>query len=105
MKVAINGCHSQFRLSEKALRFYSVRKVGEDVVEVLRNGLARINGLNTYTDEFRSDPILIEVIEELGEEANGVGASIIIKEIPDDAEWEIEEYDGKESLRKPVFYY
>lgn len=105
MKVAINDCYGGFRLSEKALRLYSVHKFGEDVVEALRNGLARINGLNTYTDEFRSDPVLIEVIEELGEEANGAGASIIIKEIPDDAEWEIEEYDGKEYLRKPVFYY
>jgi len=39
---------------------------------------------------------LIAVIEELGEEANGRCAEIAIVEIPDDVEWEVDEYDGKE---------
>lgn len=44
----------------------------------------------------RDDPILIQVVEELGEEANGIAAELKIVEIPDDVEWVIEEYDGKE---------
>ena len=44
----------------------------------------------------RNDPVLIEVIEELGEEANGNHASIEIVNIPDDVKWEIQEYDGQE---------
>ena len=44
----------------------------------------------------RDDPILIQVVEELGETANGRCASLKIIEIPDDVEWTIGEYDGQE---------
>lgn len=45
----------------------------------------------------REDPLLIQVIEELKEEANGgVAAKIKIVEIPDDIEYEINKYDGYE---------
>jgi len=47
-------------------------------------------------DMERDDPILIQVVEELGETANGRCASLKIIEIPDDVEWDIEEYDGQE---------
>lgn len=46
--------------------------------------------------EFRTDPDLIKIIEELGEDANGSCAELKIVEIPDDVEWQIEEYDGME---------
>ena len=44
----------------------------------------------------RNDPLLVQVVEELGNEANGSFASLHIVEIPDEVEWEIEEYDGME---------
>lgn len=44
----------------------------------------------------RDDPVLIQVVEELGPKANGKHASLKIVEIPDDVEWQIEEYDGSE---------
>jgi hypothetical protein len=44
----------------------------------------------------RDDPILIQVIEELGEFADGRHAELKIVEIPDDVEWQIDEYDGVE---------
>lgn len=44
----------------------------------------------------RDDPILIQVIEELGELADGRHARLKIVEIPDDVEWQIDEYDGNE---------
>ena len=45
----------------------------------------------------RTDADLIEVIETLGEEkASGKFSKIKIIEIPDDADYEIEEYDGNE---------
>jgi hypothetical protein len=44
----------------------------------------------------RADPVLVQVVEELGEEAAGRFASLKIVEIPDDVDWEIEEYDGDE---------
>jgi hypothetical protein len=39
---------------------------------------------------------LIQVVEELGDGANGYFAKLKIVEIPDDVLWQIEEYDGKE---------
>ncbi len=44
----------------------------------------------------RNDQKLIQVIKEFGTKANGNFAQLDIVEIPDDVDWEIEEYDGKE---------
>jgi hypothetical protein len=44
----------------------------------------------------RDDLILIQVVEELGKMASGDHSSLEIVEIPDDVNWEIEEYDGNE---------
>jgi len=44
----------------------------------------------------RDDPVLIQVVEELGKEADGFCASLKIVEIPDDIEWTISDYDGAE---------
>ena len=46
----------------------------------------------------RDDAWLVRVVEELGEEANGRYAHLKVVEIPDDVEWEIEEYDGMEHI-------
>ncbi len=46
----------------------------------------------------RSDRILIQVIEELGSEANGRCADLKIVEIPEGIEYTIEEYDGMEHI-------
>lgn len=44
----------------------------------------------------RTDADLIRVIKKLRERANTMVSSLEIIEIPDDVEWEIEEYDGNE---------
>jgi len=44
----------------------------------------------------RADPDLIRVIGELGDKASGRAAQLKVIEIPDNVEWEIEEYDGIE---------
>jgi len=54
-----------------------------------------------YGDIERTDPILIDVIEELGEEkASGDLAELKIVEIPDGIEYEIDDYDGIESIHE-----
>lgn len=44
----------------------------------------------------RNDPILIQVVEELGDKANDRYSELKIVEIPDDVKWQIDEYDGAE---------
>ena len=48
----------------------------------------------------RTHPDLIKVIEKLGDKANGTHSKLIIVEIPDDVEYEIEDYDGIESVHE-----
>ncbi len=52
----------------------------------------------TDRDIKRDDKILIQVITELGKEANGNHAELTIVDIPDDVDWTIEEYDGAEHI-------
>ena len=47
-------------------------------------------------DLVRDDPVLIQVVRELGTQANAPVAKLKIVEIPASVEWQIEEYDGKE---------
>lgn len=46
----------------------------------------------------RDHPEVIRVVEELGERADGACAKLAIAEIPDDAQWHIDEYDGNEHV-------
>lgn len=47
-------------------------------------------------DVERNDRVLIRVVEELGKEADSRYSELKIVEIPDDVEWQIDEYDGME---------
>jgi len=52
-------------------------------------------------DEYRADPKLIAAIEKIGlEESSGKYADIGIVEIPDDVKWEIDDYDGIETIHE-----
>ena len=48
--------------------------------------------------ENRTDPLLIRVIEELGDMANGRCAKLKVVEIPDGTDYIIDEYDGNEHI-------
>lgn len=101
MKVVVNRCYGGFGLSDEAYEKYlnykgikyiksSKKTFGESQYKV-ENG----EYLSYYNIE-RNDPYLVKVVEELGEKANGAYARLEVVEIPDDIEWEIEEYDGNE---------
>lgn len=51
-------------------------------------------------DVKRTDPILVQVVEELGEEANGEHAKLQVVSIPGNVKWEISEYDGLEHIQE-----
>ena len=74
--------------------YYTTKPIGED---------GKIHE-DTYfaTHDFnRDDPDLISVIAEMGSKAaSGMCANLKIVEIPDDIEWEIDEYDGMESIHE-----
>lgn len=46
----------------------------------------------------RDDAALVQVVEELGDAANGKHAVLTVVEIPDDVNWYIDEYDGSEHV-------
>jgi hypothetical protein len=52
----------------------------------------------------RTDPILIHVVEELGDEAGGRFAKLLIEELPEGTEYRIDEYDGFESVETKESY-
>ena len=85
MKVVYNACFGGFRLSDKAIKEYKRRSKTSDV-EIWRIA--------------RHDPILISIVEELGEEANGDYSDLKVKYIEGN-KYRINEYDGNESVDTP----
>lgn len=82
-KVVINRCFGGFGLSEDAMSLYKQHK--------------GINDVELYDWEIaRDDPILVQVVEELGPKAEGGFSELMIVDIPNDVEWQVEEYDGRE---------
>lgn len=81
MKIVISKSYGGFYLSKKALEF-------------LGNNWYKGNFLESL--EWRANPKLVECVETLGKEANGYLADLKVVEIPDDVDWQIEEYDGVE---------
>jgi hypothetical protein len=84
MKVVINNCYGGFSLSDAGIARYL------ELADLV------ITGDFYDRDIPRDDAVLILVVEELGDAANGVCADLKIVEIPDDVEWQIDEYDGNE---------
>jgi len=56
--------------------------------------LSKYYGFREY--EKRNHPLLVQVVEELGADANGKFAELKVVEIPDGVDWTIQEYDGIE---------
>jgi hypothetical protein len=127
-KVAINRCYGGYGLSKTAILRYGELKgitiyhepdkicdsyylcPPEEYEAVYAEECKKPNGPGRFTasnalyfsvdDIPRDDPILIRVIEELGETANGPFAELKIVEIPENVEWEIDDYDGMESIHE-----
>jgi hypothetical protein len=58
------------------------------------------NGYWYDRDIERTDPILIEVVKELGNKSSGMCAQLEVVEIPDGVSYEIDEYDGNETVHE-----
>ena len=89
MKVLLNKCFGGFGVSKKAFDLFNERS--ETKVKY-----------NFEVEEHRCDPILVDIVEELGEEANDSCSKLVIAEIPDEYDYWIEDYDGVESIHLGV---
>jgi hypothetical protein len=83
MKVVINDDYGGFGLSGAALDEYKARK--------------GITDPNFYCWDIPRDcPVLVEMVER--GDVDGTYADLKVLEIPDDVNWYIEEYDGREHV-------
>jgi hypothetical protein len=109
MKIVINKNYGSFTLSEEAILLYGEKKG----LNIISKRDEVIKGLNHYFlneekeensfvewDIERTDPALIEVVEQLGDLANTRHTRLKIVEVPDDIKWYILDYDGIEEVHE-----
>jgi hypothetical protein len=101
-KIVINKCYGGFGLSDEAKELYIKTKsdMGQGVA-IYAHELIDFNKPDQEPPKAicyleRDDPVLVDIVEAWGDAADGQHAELKIVEIPDDVDWTIEEYDGKE---------
>ena len=104
-KIVYNGCYGGFSLSAAAMRRYAEIKgwqYREPDGSIWHSGCmidSQGEELSEYDLEgHRTDPVLVQVVEELGERANGMCAELRIYEIVAGTKYRIDEYDGLEHI-------
>ena len=132
MKVILNKCYGGFGISDAGYQLYAEKKgiklyryvwdfgnvfrlfkggdpggkliyyFTKDYGDSYRGGEADWGDMLYLDMEHRADPVLVEVVEELGKEANGRSAKLVIVDIPDGMDYVIDEYDGAETLHQRV---
>lgn len=80
---------------ETLFKNYFIKDMGDNI-EISNEDYKKHNLY--LNDEHRLDPILIEVIEELGDKASGRFGGLEVVEIPDNCYYKIDEYDGVETI-------
>lgn len=121
MKIVINKCWGGFGLSIEAqewlyenkcphmklmtLKKYNGGKVPSAEESKLMGhairGKSIILGHHGYDgDEIRTCPLLVEIVEKLGAKANGWAANLKVVELPNGVDFEIDDYDGMESVHE-----
>lgn len=96
MKIVINKCYGGFGLSQAV---YAELGIKWDNYGYISNKHLGIESDNYMA--YRQSPRLIAAIEKVGEDkASGGLAKVCVVEIPDGIEYDIEEYDGQESIHE-----
>ena len=132
-KIVYNACYGGFGLSHKAvLRYAEIKGItlyhntesgivthyylcppeefkrlqDEDHSNPIRQGrYERSNAMYFSPSNIeRNDPALVQVVEELGDKANGMCAKLCIEEVPAGTLYRIDEYDGFESVETKDTY-
>jgi hypothetical protein len=132
MKVILNKCYGGFSVSNEAYMKYAEKSgiklycygpaekpnvytkidssdmdvwytfFKKDFGDIVRVDDVEWNEYLRLDRESRTDPILIEVVEELGEKANTNFSHLVVVDIPDGLDYVIDEYDGYETLHERV---
>jgi hypothetical protein len=80
------------------------RDLSPDEDDILGGGGRRSEMFGRYWDcwtrENRTHPLVVKVVEELGPKASAKLAKLAVVEIPEGVDWEIDEYDGIETVRE-----
>ncbi len=125
MKIVINKCFGGFGLSEQAYEQliewgvpvlkYETDSSDEQIYDreltppddpfsALYHKFKGTRGAERYWDNWtsqtRTHPLLLRVVEELGDAANGPYAKLKIVDVPDGVEWHLDYYDGIESVEE-----
>ncbi len=107
-KVILNKCYGGFDVSEEGYRLYCQKKGlpcrfyrGSCYTDGLKDGVRPKSDRDCLLlyEEYREDPTLIEVVEELGEKANTNFSELEVVEIPGGMDYYVDDYDGIETLR------
>ena len=86
MKVVINADFGGFGLSPKAFDLYKQRSENKE-------------DLPKYSSDVRrDDPVLVSIVEGLGEEVNDRWSCLEVIEVPDEYDYYIHDYDGLEHI-------
>ena len=105
-KIVINRCFGGYGLSTKAIERWAEIKGIPVWCEPDQLGITCwVSAPGTFDRNFvghcdieRNDPALVQAVEELGEQANGMFALLKVVEIPDGVQWDIVDYDGIEHI-------
>lgn len=113
-KIVYNACFGGFGLSEAAIIRYAEIKGIKLFIERGSSEWSTIyytepvgtkNRKCLYDKDIpRADPALVQVVEELGDKANGRCANLSIEEVPSGISYRIDEYDGSESVQTKDSY-
>lgn len=111
-KIVYNDCYGGYAFSDKAVEWLSEHGSERTKKFIAQKRLeANEKTINDSTKIFyvmdalryflkRHDPDLVAVVEALGKEVNGTFSRLAIEEIEGDM-YNIEEYDGKETVVTP----
>lgn len=94
-KIVVNKCFGGFGLSVEA-----IKRLQELRGKSYNEEYNKISVKDDFRGKERTDPLLIQVVEELGDKASSRYANLKIIEIPDGIDWEIDEYDGLETIHE-----
>ena len=111
-KVAYNRCFGGFSLSRVAV--LRGREISGDPkwAGCMLKDEPYDDGSGVASDDFghldynhsRTDPVLVQVIEELGRKADGMCAELAVAKIAPGTKYRIDEYDGRESVMTSSSY-